>query len=93
MISLCDFFRFCHNILYRFYANGEIVKVIDDDYNRIITFKAKNEIIKMNRNCSNIDKWIWTEKYVHEHHAYDKNVIVSWENVWTNSYVQMYKVL
>ena len=56
MISLCDFFRFCHNILYRFYANGEIVKVTDDDYNRIITFKAKNEIIKMNRNCSNIDK-------------------------------------
>ena len=27
----------------------------------------------MNRNCSNIDKRTWTDKYVHEHHAYDKN--------------------
>ena len=27
----------------------------------------------MNRNYSNIDKRIWTEKYVYEHHAYDKN--------------------
>ena len=56
----------------------------------------------MNRNYSNVEKRIWTDKYVHEHHAYDKNktdmymyhnrygVIVSWENVWTNSYVQMY---
>ena len=36
------------------------VKVIDDDiYNRIIEFKAKNEIIKMNRNYSNVDKRIW----------------------------------
>ena len=33
------------------------VKVIDDDiYNRIIEFKAKNEIIKMNRNYSNVDR-------------------------------------
>ena len=27
----------------------------------------------MNRNYSNIDKRIWTDKHVHEHHAYDKN--------------------
>ena len=27
----------------------------------------------MNRNYSNIDKRTWTDKYVHEPHAYDKN--------------------
>ena len=33
------------------------VKVIDDDiYNRIRNFKAKNKIIKMNRNDYNADK-------------------------------------
>ena len=32
-----------------------------------------NEIIKMNRNYSNAEKRKWTDKYVHEHHAYDKN--------------------
>ena len=48
---------------------------------------------KMNTNCSNAGKRILTDKYLNEHHAYDKNVIVSWENVWTNSSVQMYKVL
>ena len=55
--------------------NGKFyVKVIDDDiYNRIIKLKAKNWIIKMNRNYSNVDKRIWTAKYVHEPHAYDKN--------------------
>ena len=48
--------------------------MIDDDiYNRIIEFKAKNEKIKMNRNYSNVDKRISTEKYVYEHHAYNKN--------------------
>ena len=75
MISLWVF-SFCHSILYWFYVNGEIVyiKVIDDDiYNRIIKFKAKNEIIKMNRNYSNVERRIWTDKYVYEHHAYDKN--------------------
>ena len=36
------------------------VKVIDYDiYNRIVKYKAKNEIIKMNRNYSNVDKKIW----------------------------------
>ena len=36
--------------------------MIDDDiYNRIIEFKA------------NVVKKIWRDKYVHEHHAYDKN--------------------
>ena len=48
--------------------------MIDDDiYNRIIEDKAKNEIIKMNRIYSIVKKRIWTDKYVHEHHAYDKN--------------------
>ena len=48
--------------------------MIDHDvYNEIIEFKAKNEIIKMNMNYSNVDKRIWTGKYIHEHHAYDKN--------------------
>ena len=33
------------------------VSMTDDDiYNRIIEFKAKNEIIKINRNYSNDDK-------------------------------------
>ena len=27
----------------------------------------------MNRNYSNVDKRIWTHKYVHDHNAYDKN--------------------
>ena len=27
----------------------------------------------MNRNYNNADKRIWTDKYVHEPHAYDKN--------------------
>ena len=27
----------------------------------------------MNRNYSNVYKRIWTDKYVHEHHAFDKN--------------------
>ena len=31
-------------------------------YNSIREFKAKNEIIKMNRNYGNIDKRIWTDK-------------------------------
>ena len=36
------------------------VKVIDDDiYDRIIKYKAKNEIIKVKRNYSNFDKKIW----------------------------------
>ena len=83
--------------------------MIDDDiYNRIIELKAKNEIIKMNRNYNNVDKRIWTDKYVMSVMLMTKialdmwmwglfhnrsGVIVSWENVWTNSYAQMYKVL
>ena len=27
----------------------------------------------MNRNYSNVDKRIWTDKWIHEHHAFDKN--------------------
>ena len=33
--------------------------------------KKKKEIIKMNRNYNNVEKRIWTDKYVHEHHAYE----------------------
>ena len=56
--------------------------MIDDDiYNRITEFKAKNEIIKMNRNYSTVEKRIWTDKYVPEHHAYDKNN-AGYVNVW-----------
>ena len=36
-------------------------------------FKANNEIIKMNRNYSNVDEKLWRVICVHEHHAYDKN--------------------
>ena len=35
--------------------------------------KQKYEIIKINKNYSNAEKRKWTDKYVHEHHAYDKN--------------------
>ena len=35
--------------------------------------KQKNEIIKVTRNYSNAEKRKWANKYVHEHHAYDKN--------------------
>ena len=28
----------------------------------------------MNRNYSNVNKRLWTDKYVHEDHAYDKNI-------------------
>ena len=39
------------------------IKVIDGDiWNRKIEFKAKNEIIKMNRNYSNVKKRILTDK-------------------------------
>ena len=49
------------------------VKMMEDDiYNRILEFKTKNEILKMNRNYSNPGN-IWGVEYVHEHHAYDKN--------------------
>ena len=27
----------------------------------------------MKKNYSNIKKRVWTDEYVHEHHAYDKN--------------------
>ena len=39
---------------------------VSDNYmcNRKIEFKAKNEIIRMNRNYSNVEITIWTEKYV-----------------------------
>ena len=49
------------------------VKLIDNIYNRIIEFKAKNEIMKMSSNYSNVVKRIWRDKYVHEDPAYDQN--------------------
>ena len=36
----------------------------------------------MNRNYSNAEKRKWTDKYVHEHHAYDKNN-AGYVNVWS----------
>ena len=39
--------------------------MIDDDiYNETIEFKAKNEMKKMNRNYSNVDKRIWTDRQI-----------------------------
>ena len=45
-----------------------------DFHNTIIEFKAKTETIKMNLNYSNVGKKIGRVKYVHEDHAYDKNI-------------------
>ena len=45
----------------------------DDIYDREIEFKTKNEIIEKQRNYNNINKRIWTYKYVHELYAYGKN--------------------
>ena len=53
--------------------NGEKERK-EDFSNSIIEFKAKNETIKMNRNNSNNDKKIWRVKYIHEDHAFHKNI-------------------
>ena len=45
----------------------------DDIYDREIEFKTKNEIIEKQRNYNNINKRMWTYKYVHELYAYGKN--------------------
>ena len=76
MISLWGFFVFVSTFCIGFTRTEKWqVKVIDDDiYSRITEFKAKNKI-KMKKNYSNIDKRIWTDKYVREHHAYDKNKV------------------
>ena len=66
------FLRFCY-ILYWFYTNGEN-GCKGDFFIWIIEFKATIETIKMNRNYSNVDKKIGRVKYVHEDHAYDKNI-------------------
>ena len=66
------FLRFCY-ILYWFYTNGENGRK-GDFFIWIIEFKATIETIKMNRNYSNVDKKIGRVKYVHEDHAYDKNI-------------------
>ena len=36
----------------------------------------------MKKNYSNIDKRVWIDEYVHEHHAYDKNN-AGYVNVWS----------
>ena len=57
MISPWIFFRFF--FFFWFYAKEETVKLIDDDIcKRVIEFKTKNEIIKINRDYNNIDKRI-----------------------------------
>ena len=45
----------------------------DNIYNRIIEIKAKTEIIKIIRSYNNVEKRIWTDKYIHKDHAYSKN--------------------
>ena len=80
--------------------------MIDDDiYNRIIENKAKNGIIKMNRNYSNVYgelntfmrimfmKTISLDMWMFGPFHNKSGLIVSWENVWRNNYVHMYKVL
>ena len=57
MISLWVFFVFVTTYIGFTQREKNFVKVIDDDIShRIIEFKAKNEIVKMSRNYSNIDK-------------------------------------
>ena len=57
MISLWDFFVFVTKFCISFtQTKKKYVNVIDDICNRMIEFKAKNEIIKMNRNYSNVDE-------------------------------------
>ena len=43
----------------------------------------------MNRNYSTVDKRIWTDKQVHEYHAYDKNNVryVNWGPFYNRSSV------
>ena len=61
MISLWVYFIFATTFCIDFtQTEKKYVKVIGDDiYDRIIKYKAKNEIIKMSRNYSNVDKKIW----------------------------------
>ena len=75
MISLWFFFVFVTIFCIGFTLAEKLkIKVIDGDiWNRKIEFKAKNEIIKMNRNESKFERRIWTNKYVQEHHAFDKS--------------------
>ena len=58
MISLWVYFIFATTFCTGFtQTEKKYVKVIDDGiYNRIIKYKAKNEIIKISRNYSNVDK-------------------------------------
>ena len=57
MIPLWGFFVFVSFCMGLTRTEKKYVKVIDDDiYHTIIEFKAKSEIIKMNRNYSNVDK-------------------------------------
>ena len=61
MISLWVYFIFAATFCIGFtQTEKKYVNVIDDDiYDRIIKYKAKNEITKMSRNYSNVDKNIW----------------------------------
>ena len=57
MILLWVYFIFATTFCIGFtQMKKKYVKVIDDDINdRVIEYKAKNEIIKMNRNYSNVE--------------------------------------
>ena len=87
----------------------QVKVISDNIYNRIIEFKAKKWEQKMKQKITvllakeygqkntfmsiilmtkiTVDMWMWGPF----HNRF--SVIVSWENVWTNSCVQMYKVL
>ena len=65
MILLWVYFIFATTFCIGFtQMKKKYVKVIDDDiYDRVIEYKAKNEIIKMNRNYSNVEiKICWVLK-------------------------------
>ena len=54
------------------------VKVFDIDIcKRVKKFKKKHEIIKMNMNSIMLTK-TWRDKYIHEHHAYEKKTKKRW---------------
>ena len=75
MISLLLFYVFVTFCIGFKLTEERCIKAIDDDfYSRIIQFKVKNEIIKVNRNYGNVDKKIWRVKNVHGDYTYVKNI-------------------
>ena len=69
----CFFFIFITRFCIGFTrTEKKYVKVFDIDiYKRVRKLKTKHETIKMNMNSIMLTK-IWRDKYIHEHHAYEK---------------------